>query len=155
MGQLIARNHVLRNNVHEWSHNLLVIHLCLIYLVLFLFPSHFFHSSYISNSHCYEGLGLSVFLPWILCHSYFPYILHLSFLSAGVLVQKIDTLVSVNYHTHMQTCSQCCLWSIAKHFFILLHSLSSALFLLIFVCANFSSWLLFCFFLLISNIFWR
>lgn len=30
MGQLTARKHMLRNNVREWNHNLLVIHLCLI-----------------------------------------------------------------------------------------------------------------------------
>lgn len=115
MGQLTARKHMLRNNVHEQNHNLLVIHVCLTYLA-FIFS---FSESLLAFFLHFQfpllcGFRSFGFSPWILCHSYFPYILHLSILSAGVLVQKIDTLIAVNYHTLIHTCPQCCLWCIAK-----------------------------------------
>lgn len=115
MGQLTGTKHVLRNNVHERNHNLLVIHLCLTYLVLILSFSESLLAFFLHFQFpllC--GLKPFCFSPWILCHSYFRYIFHLSVLSAGVLVQKNDTLISVNYHTQMHTCPQCCLWFIAK-----------------------------------------
>lgn len=51
-GQLSARKKISRNNVHEWNHDLLLIHLSLPYLTFLFLLSHFFRFSYIFYTHC-------------------------------------------------------------------------------------------------------